>query len=99
MITDDEQFFEQLRADAQALRHRPDEVTLARLRSRIAGELQKPGIADVLVAWFRPLTAVLAVIAIAAGIGAATLDRSDDVLQTSSTIEISLAGDTYRVGN
>lgn len=99
MNIEDDQFFERLRADAQVLRHQPDDVTLARIRARISSRLQPRSVSDVLAAWFRPLTAALAAIAVAAAIGAATFGGGEEVSLTSTTFEVSMAGDTYRVGN
>ena len=56
-MTDDDKFFERLRGEAAPLRYQVDDVKLARIRARIHERLVRPGVADVLAAWFRPLAA------------------------------------------
>lgn len=99
-INDDDKFFERLRVDAGTLRHQPDEATLARIRARIharIGAQAKPGVLELLAAWFRPLAATLTAIAIAAAIGVSSIDTTE-TLPVDQSVEISMAGDTYRVG-
>jgi hypothetical protein len=96
-MTDDE-FFERLRADAAPLRHQPDEFTLARIRARIHERLApRVTVAQLLAAWFRPLAATLTAVAVAAAIGLATIDVEDT--SSEESVEIVVAGDTYRVGD
>jgi len=95
----DDKFFERLQADASALRHRPDEVTLARIRARIREHVERPTVMQILATWFRPLAATLTAVAIAAAIAAATIDTSSETSLADNTVEISMAGDTYRVGD
>ena len=93
----DEKFFERLRGDAAALRREPDEFALGRIRARIAERIApRPTVAQLLAAWFRPLAATLAVIAIAAAIGITTIDTSD-VAFGDQPVDIVMAGDSYRV--
>lgn len=93
----DDKFFERLRNDAAALRHVPDEQTLARIRARIHEQLaQQPTVAELLAAWFRPLAATLTAIVLAAAIGLATIDNEEPSLEPS--VEIVVGGDSYRVG-
>jgi len=94
----DDKFFERLRAGAGALRHEPDEITLARIRARIRERVERPTVMQILAAWFRPLAATLTAVAIAAAIGAAAIDTSTDT-SLADTVEITMAGDTYRVGD
>jgi anti-sigma-K factor RskA len=105
-MTDDE-FFQRLRGDAQPLRHQPDDVTLARIRARIHSQLasqahlasqSQPTVAQLLAAWFRPLAATAAAIALAAIIGL-TVVNTDDLTFADTSVEISMGGETYRVGN
>jgi hypothetical protein len=103
-MTDDE-FFQRLRGDAQPLRHQPDDVTLARIRARIHSHLAsqnqtqtQPTVAQLLAAWFRPLAATAAAIALAAIIGL-TIVNTDDLTFADTSVEISMGGETYRVGN
>jgi anti-sigma factor RsiW len=96
----DEKFFERLRADAGALRYRPDEAALARIRALIRQRIERPTVAQVLAGWFRPLAAALTVVALAAAIGVATLGRGDESAPFADrSMEISMAGETYSVGN
>jgi hypothetical protein len=100
----DDNFFERLRTDAGALRHQPDENTLARIRTRIREQVERPTVMQILATWFRPLAATLTAIAIAAAIGVAALDGgalngSTETTLGQETVEISMAGDTYRVGD
>ena len=88
-MTDDDKFFERLRGDAAPLRYQVDDVKLARIRARIHERLARPGVADVLAAWFRPLAAGLAALALAAAISMATVGADD--------VAMELAGDTYVV--
>jgi hypothetical protein len=53
---------------------------------------------QLLAAWFRPIAATLGIIAIAAGIGIATLDSNDNGSIGDSSVEIVMAGDSYSVG-
>lgn len=88
-MPDDDKFFERLRVDAAPLRYRVDDVKLARIRARIHERLARPGVAEVLAAWFRPLAAGLAAVALAAAISLVAVGADD--------VPIELAGDTYVV--
>lgn len=97
----DDEFFQRLRGDAQTLRHQPDEVTLARIRARIHSHIApraQPTVAQLLAAWFRPLAATAAAIALAAIIGVSVV-KSDDLSFADTSMEISMGGETYRVGD
>lgn len=99
-MTDDDRFFERLRVDARTLRHEPDELTLTRIRARIRERIEAPAtVTSLLAAWFRPLAATLTAIAIAAAIGAAALNTSEETSLGDSPVEITMAGDTYSVAN
>lgn len=97
--TDDDKFFERLQADAAGLRYQPDDATLARIRARIHERIAppRPGVLELLAAWFRPLAATVTAVVIAAVIGVTAIDRSDAVADVE-TVEISMAGGTYSVG-
>lgn len=94
-------FFQRLRNDARTLRHQPDEVTLARIRKRIDAQLARaePTVADLLAAWFRPLIASAAALALVAVIGTSVLRDNEDVSIAESAIEITVGEETWRVGN
>lgn len=94
-------FLERLRTEARTLRHQPDDVTLARIRARIHERIAAPRtVADVLAAWLRPVVATVGAIAIAVALGLATVRMNVDLsLLTDTTVEISMGGDSYRVGD
>ena len=98
----DDPFFAKLRNDARPLRHEPDEATLARIRTRIHSHLMngrnEPTVAQLLAAWFRPIVASAAAIALAAAIGINVV-RTDSFSLSDTVLEISVGGETYRVGD
>lgn len=98
----DDPFFAHLRNDARPLRHEPDEATLARIRARIQahihGSQPTVTVAQLLAAWFRPIVATAAAIAIAAIIGINVVE-TDSFSLSDTVIEISMGGETYRVGD
>lgn len=97
-MTEHDDFFERLRADAQPLRSRPDEATLARIRARIEARLAPaPTVADLLAAWFRPLALAMGTLTLVAVLGIAALASQDDRTYDDA-VEIVMGGETYRVG-
>ena len=96
----DDPFFAKLRNDARPLRHEPDEATLSRIRARIQSHIEKtqPTVAQLLAAWFRPLVAGAAAIALAAAIGI-NIVRADSFSLSDTVLEISVGGETYCVGD
>ena len=95
-MSDDDKFFERLRADARPLRRQPDEQTLERIRMRIQERIApRPTVVELLAAWFRPLVATAVAVAIAATLGF-TLVRDEPSLGESS-IEVTTGWETYRV--
>jgi hypothetical protein len=94
---DDDKFFERLTRDAAALRHRPDEVALSRIRARIREHIARPTVAQLLAAWLRPLAATLTAVALAAVIGITAFDAEETTFGDAS-VEIVMAGDSYSVG-
>jgi negative regulator of sigma E activity len=100
MAMTDDPFFARLRKDARPLRHEPDEATLARIRVRIQSHLNRnqPTVAQILAAWFRPIVAAAAAIALAAAIGINVV-RTDSISLSDTVLEISMAGETWRVGD
>ena len=103
-MTDDE-FFERLRDDAAPLRYEPDTVAATRMAARIRARIDaRPTVAQLLASWFRPLGATLAAIALAATIGISIANnRTDEAATlsayTSTGIDVSMAGDSYRVAD
>lgn len=97
-MTEDDDFFARLRAGAAPLRYQPDEAALDRIRARIHERIAAPPtVAELLAAWFRPLAAALAVVAVAAGLGLASLDT--DGATAVDRVEIVAGGETYLVGD
>jgi hypothetical protein len=101
-MTTDDPFLQRLREDARPLRHQPDDVTLARMRTRIharlASQTVEATVADLLAAWFRPLIATAAALALAAAIGTSVV-RSNEEVSIVDDIAISMGGETWRVGD
>ena len=93
----DEEFFDRLRSDAAALRYEPDPFALARVRAMVRERILRPTVTQLLAAWFRPLAATLTAIALAAAIGIASIDTSDNTSLGDSSVEIVMAGDSYSV--
>ena len=97
-MTEDDDFFARLRADAAPLRYQPDEATLARIRARIQERIAPPPtVAELLAAWFRPLAAAITVVAILAGVGLASIDTGNAT--PVDRVEIVAGGETYVVGD
>lgn len=96
-MTEHDDFFERLRADARPLRHQPDDVELARIRARILATIERPTVIDMLAAWFRPVLATVAMIAAVAVFTLTSLNGNDE--PSYEQVEIVMAGDSYVVGN
>jgi hypothetical protein len=94
----DDRFFERLRDDARALRYEPDDAAMTRLSARIRGRVSAPTVTQFLAGWFRPLAATLSAVALAATIGIAVTSTNDDEAYATDPVEISMAGDSFRVG-
>ena len=94
----DEEFFSRVRIDAAPLRYEPDPFAMTRIRSGVRERILRTTVPQLLARWFRPLTATLAIIALAAGITVATIDSNDNGSMGDSSVEIVMAGDSYSVG-
>lgn len=92
-------FFERLRADARPLRYEPDPVALSRIRAQIRARLERPTVAQMLAAWFRPVLATVAAIAAVAVFTLTNIDANDESAFGEQSVEIVMAGETYSVGN
>jgi uncharacterized protein with von Willebrand factor type A (vWA) domain len=95
-------FLERLREDARALRHEPDDVALTRLRARVRARIDAgASVAQLLASWFRPVTMSLAALSIVAALGTAWWQQSRDTVtvdtMASSSVEVSVGGDTFSV--
>jgi hypothetical protein len=103
MAMTDDPFFRRLRHDAGPLRHQPDQATLARIRASIESQIARmsprtqPTVAELLAAWFRPLAATAAALALAAAL-VTTLVNRQELTIGANAIEISMGGETWRVG-
>ena len=97
-MTEHDDFLARLRTDAAPLRYRPDEAMLARIRARIQDRIagREPTVAELIVSWFRPLAAALALVAIASAVGLASLDVH---VASVDRVEIAAGGETYVVDN
>ncbi len=101
----DDQFFDRLRDDAQQLRYEPEDSAIwTRLTARIRARIQlQPSVSQLLARWFRPVAASLSVLAIASALSLAWFDRSPDMASvettTSSSVEVSIGGDTFSVAD
>lgn len=101
----DDDFFDRLRDDAQQLRYQPqDDVLWTRLAARIRERVQaQPSVSQLLAGWFRPITASLTALALAAVVGVTWDQRTHDAqgytLEAMSTpsMEITVDGDTYNL--
>jgi hypothetical protein len=99
----DDRFFERLRDDAQSLRYAGDPFMTARIAARVRARIEaQPTVSLFLARWLRPIAASLSAVALAGCISVAVMestsgDTSLDSL-TASSMEISMAGDVYRVG-
>lgn len=96
-MSENDPFFERLRADARPLRHEPDEFALARIRVNIRSRLERPTVAQLLAAWFRPVLATVALLASVAVFTLANLEPTEESTFAEQQLEIVMAGDTYRV--
>jgi hypothetical protein len=99
----EDQFFERLKSDARSLRYEPDAVMAMRIRARVRDRITaSPTVSLFLARWLRPIAASLSAVALAGCISMVLVERasSDASLESLSAnnMEISMAGDTYRVG-
>ena len=94
----EDRFLEQVRAGARHLRYEPDDAALTRLAARIRARIERPAVSEWIAAWFRPLAASLTAVALAAALGLAWMERSDNP-SASEPPQYSVAGDVYSVGD
>jgi hypothetical protein len=92
-------FFERLRADAKPLRYQPDEIALSRIRAQIRATIERPTVAEMLAAWFRPVLAAVAAIAAIAVFTLTSLDPNEQATLGEQNVEIVMGDDSYRVAN
>ena len=100
-----DRFFDRLRYEARRLRYEPEDAALwTRLAARIRERIQlQPSVSQLLAGWFRPVAASLAVLALASAVSLALFERSRENTSaesmTSSSVEISVGGDTFSVAD
>lgn len=92
-------FFERLRADAKPLRYQPDEIALSRIRAQIRSAIERPTVAEMLAAWFRPVLAAVAAIAAIAVFTLTSMDPNEQPTLGEQNVEIVMGDDSYRVAN
>lgn len=102
----EDKFFERLRAEAGPLRYEPsDEAVWTRLQARIRDRIDhaQPDVAQMIAGWFRPLLASLAALTLVTAFGVAYYEQahdtgaSIDALAQTTSIDVSIGGDTYSV--
>ena len=104
-MNNDDRFVERLQHDAQPLRFEPDDMMAVRIAARVRARIATPAptAAQFLARWLRPLAATFSAIVLAATVSVFWLDRatsetpSIESLSAGGSIEISAAGDVYRV--
>lgn len=104
----DDKFFDRIREAASALQYEPeDPATWTRLQARIRDRIENapPSVTQMIAGWFRPLMASLAALALAVVLSVTWYEQSHEVAPPSvdslaqNSIDVSIAGDTYSVGN
>jgi hypothetical protein len=99
MTEHDDDFFERLRAGARPLRYQPDEIALSRIRAHIHETIERPTVAEMLAAWFRPVLATVAALAAAAVVTLTAIDSGEQAAYGEDNVEIVMGDESYRVGN
>jgi len=99
----DDPFFDRLRNDAVRLRYDGDAMMVTRVTARVRERITAPPTVSLFLArWLRPVAVSLSAVALAGCISVALLERSaaEASMETLSanSMEISMAGDIYRVG-
>jgi hypothetical protein len=98
----DDKFFERLRDDARLLRYEGDDFLSTRIAARVRERITQPRtVAQLLVAWMRPLAASVAALVLSVTLSLTWAHRQQDPADslTSNPIEIAMAGETYGVGD
>jgi len=100
----DDPFFDRLRSDAVRLRYDGDAMMVTRITARVRDRITAPPptVSLFLARWLRPVAVSLSAVALAGCISVALLERSAAEVSMESlsanSMEISMAGDIYRVG-
>ena len=95
----EDRFLERIRKDAEGLRYEPpgDFVT-TRLAARIRERIERPSVVELLASWFKPVAASLSALALAATLGLALVERNNVDVSGNDSLEVSIGGDVYSVG-
>ena len=99
----DDPFFDRLRNDARRLRFDGDAMMVTRVSIRVRERITAPPTVSLFLArWLRPVAVSLSAVALAGCISVALIERSSAEASMESlsanSMEISMAGDIYRVG-
>jgi hypothetical protein len=96
-------FIERLRKEARHLRYEPsDDALWSRLSARIHASVASapPSVAELLSQWMRPIAATVSALALAGVVAIATLTGEEDpVTLSNGGAQITVAGDSYSVGD
>lgn len=103
----EEQFFDRLRDDARRLRYDADAFMTTRIAARVRERIAAPppGVSTFLARWLRPIAASMSAVALAACVSAAVIERANtnaatvESLSADSGVDVTFAGDLYRVGD
>ncbi len=100
----EDRFLERLRGDAAQLRYRPQDAFVwtrlaAQIRARVQNDIT---VAAMLARWLRPITASFAMLALVASLSVTWVERREssngNELVASNSVEITVDGDTYSLG-
>jgi hypothetical protein len=98
----DNDFLERLRDDARQLRYEPDAALWTRLPAKIRQRVAlQTNASQLLARWFRPITASFLILALAAALSVAWLERGDSAYSVEAmgqnSMEITVGGDTFSI--
>lgn len=100
----EDRFLEKLRADAAQLRYTPQDAFIwtrlaAQIRARVHNDTT---VAAMLARWLRPITASFVMLALVASLSVTWVERREssngNELVASNSVEITVDGDTYSLG-
>jgi hypothetical protein len=101
----DDEFFDRVGIDARQLRYEADVFMTMRISVRVRERITAPPTVSLFLArWLRPVAASLSAIALASCVTVVLVERSSsdasslEAFAASNSMEISMAGDVYRVG-
>jgi hypothetical protein len=95
----DDPFFERLRDEARSLRYDADDAVYTRLSARVRERVAAPvTVSQLLAQWFRPLTASVAAVALAASIGMTWYQQTHEPISVEQISTIDAAAEGYIFG-